>query len=212
MAYRDRTSDFSDDGAEISRTWREEVSWRWYYIMAENNQQMERIIALCKRRGFVFTGSEIYGGLAGVYDYGPYGVELANNIKKIWWKKMVQEEENIVGLDSAIFTHPKVWEASGHVSGFSDPLVECRECHVRSRADHLLEEVGAFADEKMSEEEISRIFDSHRKDIVCPNCGKKNFTEVRNFNLLVKSNLGNFSDDWTKEPVYLKGKTHFSKS
>ena len=207
MAYRDRTSDFSDDGAEISRTWREEVSWRRYYIMAENNQQMERIIALCKRRGFVFTGSEIYGGLAGVYDYGPYGVELANNIKKIWWKKMVQEEENIVGLDSAIFTHPKVWEASGHVSGFSDPLVECRECHVRSRADHLLEEAGAFADEKMTEEEINRIFDSHRKDIVCPNCGKKNFTEVRKFNLLVKSNLGNFSDDWTKEPVYLRGET-----
>ena len=120
---------------------------------------------------------------------------------------MVQIEDNIVGLDSAIFTHPKVWEASGHVSGFSDPLVECKNCHTRSRADHLLEHVGAFADEKMTAEEINKIFDAHRKDIACPKCGKKDFTEVRTFNLLVQSNLGNFSGDWTKEPTYLRGET-----
>ncbi|MCR4286158.1 MAG: glycine--tRNA ligase [Candidatus Kaiserbacteria bacterium] len=168
---------------------------------------MEKIISLCKRRGFVFQGSEIYGGLAGTYDYGPYGVELANNIKAVWWKSMVQGERNIVGLDSAIFTHPKVWEASGHVGGFADPLVECKECNTRSRADHLIEDVGAFADEKMSVEEINKVFDEHRDKIKCVKCGKKNFTEVRYINLLVKSNLGNFASDWAKEPTYLRGET-----
>ena len=166
---------------------------------------MEKIISLCKRRGFVFQGSEIYGGFAGTYDYGPYGVELVNNIKAIWWKTMVQEERNIVGLDSAIFTHPKVWEASGHVGGFADPLVECKECNTRSRADHLIEDVGAFADEKMTVEEINKVFDENRDKIKCPKCGKKYFTEVRYINLLVKSNLGNFASDWTKEPTYLRG-------
>lgn len=173
----------------------------------ETNEKMEAIIALCKRRGFVYQGSEIYGGFPGTYDYGPYGVELANNIKSAWWKAMVQMEDNIVGLDSAIFTNPKVWVASGHVGGFSDPLVECKTCNTRSRADHLLESVGAFADEKMTTEEINKIFDSHRKDIVCPKCGKKDFTEVRAFNMLVQSNLGNFSGDWSKEPTYLRGET-----
>jgi len=173
----------------------------------ETNEKMEAIIALAKRRGFVYQGSEIYGGFPGTYDYGPYGVELANNIRAAWWKAMVQMEDNIVGLDSAIFTHPKVWEASGHVGGFSDPLVECKTCNTRSRADHLLEAVGVFADEKMTVEEINKTFDEHRKTIVCPKCGKKDFTEVRAFNMLVQSNLGNFSGDWTKEPVYLRGET-----
>lgn len=168
---------------------------------------MEKIIALCKRRGFVFPGSEIYGGFAGTYDYGPYGVELANNIKAFWWKTMVQKERNIVGLDSAIFTHPKVWEASGHVGGFSDPLVECKECHTRSRADHLIEEAGDFADEKMSVEEINTVFDKNREKIKCPKCGQKNFTAVRYVNMLVLSNLGSFGSDWTKEPTYLRGET-----
>lgn len=168
---------------------------------------MEKIVSLCKRRGFVYQGSEIYGGFPGTYDYGPYGVELANNIRAAWWRAMVQHENNIVGLDSAIFTNPKVWEASGHVSGFSDPLVECKSCHTRSRADHLLEAVGAFADEKMSIEEINTVFDTHRATITCPVCGKKEFTEVRRFNLLVQSNLGNFTGDWTKEPTYLRGET-----
>ncbi|MEZ4195022.1 MAG: glycine--tRNA ligase [Candidatus Paceibacterota bacterium] len=172
-----------------------------------NNDKMEKIVSLAKRRGFVFQGSEIYGGFAGTYDYGPYGVELANNINATWWKAMVQAERNIVGLDSAIVTHPKVWEASGHVSGFSDPLVECKECKTRSRADHLLEEVGAFADEKMSLEEINQVFDENRAKIACPKCGQKKFGEVTQFNLLAQTNLGNFSEDWSKEPSYLRGET-----
>ena len=169
--------------------------------------KMEKITALCKRRGFVFPGSEIYGGFVGSFDYGPYGVELANNIKATWWEAMVQRERNIVGLDSAIVTHPKVWEASGHVGGFSDPLVECKECNTRSRADHLLEEIEIFADEKMSVEEINTIFDSNRDKLVCPKCGEKNFGAVRQFNLLAQTNLGNFSEDWSKEPAYLRGET-----
>jgi glycyl-tRNA synthetase len=177
--------------------------------MAERNETttLDTIVALAKRRGFVYPGSEIYGGFVGLYDYGPYGVELANNLKSAWWKAMVQLEDNIVGLDSAIVTHPKVWEASGHVGGFSDPLVECKECHTRSRADHLIEAAGAFADEKMSVEEINVVFDGLRDKMPCPHCGKKNFTSVRTFNLLVQSNLGNFSEDWTKEPTYLRGET-----
>ncbi len=170
-------------------------------------QQMDKIVSLCKRRGFVFPSSEIYGGFAAIYDLGPYGVELANNIKKFWWQKMVQEHENIVGLDSAIFMHPRVWEASGHVGGFADPLAECKNCHTRSRVDHLLEDIEVFADEKMSEEEINKLFSEHASKIKCPSCGKSNWTDVVKFNLLVQSNLGNFTSDWTKEPVYLRGET-----
>ena len=168
---------------------------------------LDELTALAKRRGFVYPSSEIYGGFPGVYDYGPYGTELSKNIKNAWWKRVVQEEANIVGLDSAIFTHPKVWEASGHVGGFSDPLVECKQCHTRSRADHLLEGVGAQADEKMTLEEINNIFNAHRKEITCPSCGKKDFTDVKLFNLLVKSNLGNFSGEWGENPTYLRGET-----
>jgi len=168
---------------------------------------MQKIISLCKRRGFVFPSSEIYGGFSAIYDYGPYGAELANNIKKEWWKAMVQMREDIVGLDSAIFMHPKIWEASGHVSGFSDPLSECKKCHNRLRADHLLESADVFADEKMSEEEINKIFSANMEKIKCPICGKSDFTEIKKFNLLVKSNLGNFTGDWSKNPVYLRGET-----
>ncbi|OIP77281.1 MAG: glycine--tRNA ligase [Parcubacteria group bacterium CG2_30_44_11] len=173
----------------------------------EGAEKMEKVVSLCKRRGFVFQGSEIYGGFVGSFDYGPYGVELANNIKAVWWKAMVQSERNIVGLDSAIVTHPKVWEASGHVSGFSDPMVECLECNTRARADHLLEEINVSADEKMSIEEINNIFDANRDKLVCPKCGQKNFSAVRQFNLLAQTNLGNFSEDWSKEPTYLRGET-----
>jgi len=120
---------------------------------------------------------------------------------------MVQFREDIIGLDSAIFMHPKIWEASGHISGFSDPLTECKNCHTRSRVDHLLEEAGIQADEKMLEEEINDIFTKNIKKLKCPDCGKNNFTEVKKFNLLVKSNLGNFADDWQKEIVYLRGET-----
>lgn len=165
---------------------------------------MDEIISLAKRKGFVFPGSEIYGGLAGVYDFGPRGVELLNNIKKSWWKHEVYDKENAYGLDSGMFKHPKVWEASGHVGGFSDPLAECRECNTRIRVDKALAEVGVTADEKMSEEEINRLFDENRDKITCPNCGKKNFTAARKFNLLVKSNLGDFTSEGN-EPVYLPG-------
>ncbi len=176
-------------------------------IVKNSTPTLDKIVALAKRRGFVFSGSEIYGGFVGLYDYGPYGVELANNIRAAWWKAMVQAERNIVGLDSAIVTHPRVWEASGHVGGFADPLVECKECNTRSRADHLLEEVGAFADEKMTVAEINQVFDKHRENLKCLKCGQKKFGEVKHFNLLVKTNLGNFQNDWTKEPTYLRGET-----
>lgn len=168
---------------------------------------MDKIVSLAKRRGFVYPSSEIYGGFAAVYDYGPYGVELANNVKANWWKAMVQVREDIVGLDSAIFMSPRIWEASGHVSGFSDPLAECKKCHARLRVDHLLEDVGVVADEKMTEEEINKLFTENKSKIKCPTCGVKDFTDARKFNLLVKSNLGNFANDWTKEPVYLRGET-----
>lgn len=168
---------------------------------------IDEIVAIAKRRGFVYPNSEIYGGFVGLYDYGPYGTELAKNIKAAWWKAMVQLEDNIVGLDSSIFTRPEVWVASGHVGGFSDPVVECRECNARSRADHLIEEAGGFADEKMTPEEINKVFKEYGEKISCPKCGKKNFSEVKNFNLLVKANLGNFTEDWSKEPVYLRGET-----
>ncbi len=173
----------------------------------ENGNLMAKITALAKRRGFIFPSSEIYGGLAAVYDYGPYGVELANAVKRAWWKVMVQLREDIVGLDAAIFMHPRVWEASGHVSGFSDPLTECRQCHARLRVDHLLEDIGVEADEKMSEEEINKVFSQYQEKIKCPHCGANDFTPVRKFNLLVKSNLGNFTEDWNREPVYLRGET-----
>jgi len=168
---------------------------------------MQNIISLCKRRGFVFASSEIYGGFSAVYDLGPYGVELANNVKNVWWKAMVQEREDIVGLDSAIFMHPKIWEASGHVGGFSDPLAECKKCNSRLRVDHLLEDIDIFADEKMTEEEINKLFNEHKAKIKCPNCGKNDWTKVKKFNLLVKANLGNFTDDYSSEPVYLRGET-----
>lgn len=175
--------------------------------MINSQEKMDKIVSLCKRRGFVFPSSEIYEGFAAVYDFGPYGVELANNIKNAWWKAMVQMRDDVVGLDSAIFMSPRVWEASGHVKGFSDPLTECKKCHARLRLDNLLEEHGIFADEKMSEEEINKIFKDNTGKIKCPNCGSTEFSEGKNFNLLVKSNLGNFTGNMEKEPVYLRGET-----
>ena len=165
---------------------------------------MEKVVSLCKRRGFVFQGSEIYGGLAGVFDFGPMGVELLNNLKRAWWKANVYDKENYYGLDSGMFKHPRVWDASGHTSGFSDPLSECRECNTRIRVDKELARIGIVADEKMSEEAINKLFDEHRSEIVCPKCGQKNFTPAKAFNLLVKSNLGDFTGEGS-EPVYLPG-------
>ncbi len=175
----------------------------------EKNEEnlMQKIVSLSKRRGFIFPSSEIYGGFGAVYDYGSYGTELANNIKSTWWKAMVQKNQNIVGLDSSIFMHPRIWEASGHVGGFSDPLAECKECHFRARVDHVLEEEGVFADEKMTEKEINKLLIENKDKVKCPKCGKSNFSEAKNFNLLVQSNLGNFTGNWDKKPTYLRGET-----
>jgi glycyl-tRNA synthetase len=171
--------------------------------MAEMTQ-MEKIVALCKRRGFVFPGSEIYGGFAGVYDWGPYGVLLHENIVHAW-KRAMQEHDGMAFIDSGIFTAPEVWEASGHVTGFNDPLVACLSCHSKLRADHLLETVGVEADEKMSEEKINELFDSARKDVTCPVCGKKNFGKVVQKNLMATSTLGRFSEE--DKQVYLRAET-----
>ncbi|OGY96440.1 MAG: glycine--tRNA ligase [Candidatus Liptonbacteria bacterium GWB1_49_6] len=141
---------------------------------------MEKIVSLCKRRGFVFPGSEIYGGLANSWDYGPLGVALKNNIKQLWWKKFVEERDDMVGLDSAVIMSPKVWEASGHVKEFSDPLVECRKCHIRMRADELNKNA-------------------------CSNCGAGEFTEPRMFNILFKTFIGPVED--SKSTTYLRGET-----
>ncbi|MES2314442.1 MAG: glycine--tRNA ligase [Patescibacteria group bacterium] len=168
---------------------------------------LSKIVSFCKRRGFVFPSSEIYGGFAAVYDYGHYGVALANAVKREWWRAMVQLQDNIVGLDSGIFMSPRIWEASGHVKGFADPVAECKECNGRIRVDHLLATIGVIADEKMDVAEINALFQENKAKIVCPTCGKNNFTEVKKFNLLVKSNLGNFTGDVNKDPVYLRGET-----
>lgn len=167
-------------------------------------QTLDALIALAKRRGFVFPGSEIYGGMAGIYDFGPYGVALLNNIKASWWRETVGRREDYVGLDSALFKDPRVWEASGHVGGFADPLTECRTCNTRLRVDKELERVGVTADEKMSETELDTLFRQHQAEIRCPKCGGNDFTPVKSFNLLVRSNLGDFTGE-ADCPVYLPG-------
>ncbi len=172
----------------------------------EKENKMEKIVSLAKRRGFVYPSSDIYGGFSGVYDFGPNGVELENNIKNHWWNWMVRKRRDVVGLDSSIFMHPQIWEASGHTKGFSDPMVECKECNTRSRVDKMLEEIDVFADEKMSEEGINKIFDEHKDKIKCFKCGKQNFTKIRKFNLLVESNLGDFTEKGSN-PSYLRGET-----
>ena len=171
--------------------------------MKEENK-MEKIVSLCKRRGFVFQGSEIYGGMAGLYDFGPYGVLLLNNLKKEWLNSHLQKRDDFVAIDSAMFKDPKVWEASGHTSGFSDPLSECKKCNTRIRVDKELNNIGVTADEKMTEEELEKIFEENKQKISCPKCGSRDFTKVKSFNLLVKSNLGNFTGE-DKNPVYLPG-------
>lgn len=178
--------------------------------MENKLKTMEKIIALCKSRGFVFSGSEIYGGLANTWDYGPLGVELKNNVKKAWWKKFVQENPYNVGLDSAILMNPQTWVASGHLGGFSDPLMDCKECKERFRADKLIEDWCAendFTPEKpldaFSQEEMSAFIDEHQ--IPCPTCGKHNFTDIRQFNLMFKTFQGVTED--AKNTVYLRPET-----
>lgn len=142
--------------------------------------KMEDIVSLAKRRGFIFPASEIYGGLAGFYDYGPLGVELANNIKQLWWQAMVREHDNIFGVDGAIIQNPKLWEASGHVAGFTDPLVDCKNCGARHRADHLAET------DSTDLSELKELL----KDKVCPTCGKKSLMEPRKYNMMMVSFVG----------------------
>ena len=169
---------------------------------------MEKLVALCKSRGFVYPGSEIYGGLANAWDYGPLGVELKNNVKKAWMKKFVQESKYNVGLDAAILMNPKTWIASGHVGGFSDPLIDCKNCKTRHRADKLIEDWAhennkdMVADGMTDEEMINFIKENN---IVCPKCGEQNFTPIRKFNLMYKTYQG-VTEDSSSE-IYLRPET-----
>jgi glycyl-tRNA synthetase len=165
---------------------------------------MEKVVSLCKRRGFIFAGSEIYGGLANTWDYGPYGVELKNNLKAIWWKKFVQEREDMVGLDASILMNPKVWEASGHVASFSDPLMDCKSCKERVRGDKLIEDrLGIDAAVGKTLKEIGEIIAENK--IPCPKCGKSEFTEARSFNLMFKTHQGVVEE--TSALVYMRPET-----
>ena len=171
--------------------------------MQNTEKTMDKLVALCKGRGFIYPGSEIYGGLANTWDYGPLGVELKNNIKRAWWQKFVQESPYNVGLDAAILMNPQTWVASGHLSGFSDPLMDCRECKTRHRADNLIEDfdgtnVAGWTNDQM----MNYIRD---KGITCPNCGKANFTDIRQFNLMFKTFQGVTED--SKSELYLRPET-----
>ena len=171
--------------------------------MLNTDKTMEKIVALCKGRGFVYPGSEIYGGLANTWDYGPLGVELKNNVKKAWWKKFIQESPYNVGLDAAILMNPKTWVASGHVGGFSDPLMDCKECKTRFRADKLIEDAtGVTADGWSDQKMLDYIKENN---IACPNCGKHNFTDIRKFNLMFKTFQG-VTEDSSSE-IYLRPET-----
>lgn len=178
-------------------------------MASEKENSMEKIIALCKRRGFVFPSSEIYGGFSAVYDYGHYGIMLKNNIRDAWWKHMVQYRDDVYGLDSAIFMHPQTWIASGHVGGFNDPQVDCRKCKHRMRADHLLESFGIEAD-KATLEFINQELDKLRDEgkLKCTNCGSKDLTPAKIFSLMVKSNIGSPTEELSEENVvYLRPET-----
>jgi glycyl-tRNA synthetase len=178
-------------------------------MTANNQTEFEKIVSLCKRRGFVFPSSEIYGGFGAIYDYGHYGALLKNNIRDSWWRSMVQMRDDVVGLDSAIFMHPKTWIASGHVGSFDDPQVDCRKCKARFRADHILEEFGISAD-KQTIEFINQELDKLRqeKKLKCANCGSTDLTPAKKFSLMVKSNLGSPTDELLEENVvYLRPET-----
>ena len=171
--------------------------------MNNSEKTMEKIVALCKGRGFVYSGSEIYGGLANTWDYGPLGVEFKNNVKKAWWKKFIQESPYNVGLDAAILMNPKTWVASGHVGGFSDPLMDCKDCKTRHRADHLIEEAEGVSPNGWSNEQMLEFI--KEKGIKCPDCGSTNFTDIRKFNLMFKTFQGVTED--SKAELYLRPET-----
>ncbi|MFV0401191.1 MAG: glycine--tRNA ligase [Oscillospiraceae bacterium] len=171
--------------------------------MLNNEKTMEKITALCKGRGFIFAGSEIYGGLANTWDYGPLGVEFKNNVKKAWWKKFVQQSPYNVGLDSALLMNPQVWVASGHVGGFSDPLMDCKSCKTRHRADQLIEDQAGVNPAGWSDGQMmDYIKENHIK---CPDCGAENFTDIRKFNLMFKTFQGVTED--AKNEIYLRPET-----
>ncbi|MDF2883144.1 MAG: glyQS [Clostridiaceae bacterium] len=173
------------------------------------NKTMEKIVALAKNRGFVFPGSEIYGGLANSWDYGPLGVEFKNNVKRAWWRKFVQESQHNVGVDCAILMNSEVWVASGHVGGFSDPLMDCKDCKARFRADKLVEDhmtqngAEVASADGWSNEELKNYIE--KNNITCPKCGKKNFTDIRKFNLMFKTFQGVTED--AKSELYLRPET-----
>lgn len=171
--------------------------------MLNTEKTMDKIVALCKSRGYVYPGSEIYGGLANTWDYGPLGVELKNNIKKAWWKKFVQESPYNVGLDSAILMNPQTWVASGHLGGFSDPLMDCKSCKTRHRADNLIESFDGTNVAGWSNEDMMKYI--REKGIACPNCGKVDFTDIRQFNLMFKTFQGVTED--SKSEIYLRPET-----
>ncbi len=171
--------------------------------MKNTEKTMDKIVALCKGRGFVYPGSEIYGGLANTWDYGPLGVELKNNIKDAWRKKFVQENKYNVGLDSAILMNPQTWVASGHIGGFSDPLMDCKECKTRHRADNLIEDFDGTNVAGWTNQQMMDYINEH--NIVCPECGKHNFTDIRQFNLMFKTFQGVTED--SKSELYLRPET-----
>jgi len=177
-------------------------------FLMEFEKTMDKIVALAKNRGFVYPGSDIYGGLANTWDYGPLGVELKNNVKKAWWKKFVQESPYNVGVDCAILMNPQVWVASGHVGGFSDPLIDCKDCKVRHRADKMVEDwnkennIEVKVDGWTNEQLVTYI---REKGVKCPNCGSTNFTDIRKFNLMFKTFQGVTED--SKAEIYLRPET-----
>ncbi len=166
----------------------------------ESGDLMEKIVSLCKRRGFIFPASDIYGGLANAYSFGPYGTELKNNIKRLWWKMFVQEREDIVGIDGPIMLHPKLWEASGHTTGFNDAMIDCKHCHKRFRADHIVEE----ATGKDLEGQLKAMDKILKKEkIKCPECGVSDWTEAKNFNMMFKTKMNGVGE----KDIYLRPET-----
>lgn len=173
--------------------------------MSNNQVTMEKIVNLCKSRGIIFPGSEIYGGMGNTWDYGPIGVEIKNNLKKCWWKKFVQESENSFGVDAAILMNARVWDASGHTASFSDPKMDCKECKTRHRADNLIENhsKGKVNPDLMSNEEMEQYIKDN--NVCCPKCGKSNFTQIRQFNLMFETSRGVTEEGQNK--IYLRPET-----
>lgn len=171
--------------------------------MNNSDKSMEKLVALCKGRGFVYAGSEIYGGLSNTWDYGPLGAELKNNVKRVWWKRFVQQSPHNVGLDCAILMNPQVWVASGHVGGFSDPLMDCKACRTRHRADNLIEAFCGHEPDSLDFADMEKYIKDN--GIKCPNCGSTDFTPIRSFNLMFKTFLGITED--SKSEIYLRPET-----